>query len=92
MSLNQVLRDYNSRQQVKVLHTDVILQDLKQINVNHKTTTCILLVLPEIITSVVNKMHITRDKEWFPLEYVFIVGNSNLVDVLVGQRLINLKI
>ena len=71
---------------------DVILQDIKEINVNHKTTSCMLLVLPEIITSVVNKMHITREKEWFPLEYVFIVGISNLVDVLVGQRLINLKI
>ena len=52
---------------------------------------CMFLVLPEIITSVVNKMQITRDKEWFPLEYVFIVVCSNLVDVLVGQLLIKLE-
>ena len=75
-----------------MLHIDVILQDFEQINVNHKTTSCIVLVLPEIITSVVKKMHITRDKEWFPLEYVFIVVSSNLVDIPVGQRLINLKL
>ena len=49
-SFNQVYRDYNSRQHAIVLHIDVILQDFEQINVNHKTTSCIVLVLPEIIT------------------------------------------
>ena len=49
-SLNQIYWDFNSRQHVKVLHIDVILQDIKEINVNHKITSCIVLVLPEIIT------------------------------------------